>query len=260
MGASEHTGSDVGAIAHVRCYAELNDFLSEDRRGRPFPVHVSRGATLHSVLATLSVPSDQVDMVLVNGESAELAVPLAGGDRVSVYPVFESFDVTRIAKVHPRPLRKIRFVLDTHLGKLTSFLRMLGFDSLYRNDYRNEELLRLSVTESRTLLTRSRRLLQNEAVSRGYRVDSGDPRVQVAEVVGRFDLAGSALPFSRCLRCNGPLESVSKEEIIDRLLPETRLRCNEFRRCPHCDGIYWRGAHFARMQALVDDILARGSP
>ena len=64
------------------------------------------------------------------------------GDRVSVFPIFEALDITPVLEVRERPLRRTRFVLDTHLGRLATYLRLLGFDALYRNDAADDALAR----------------------------------------------------------------------------------------------------------------------
>ena len=74
-------------------------------------------------------PHTEVDLIIVNGDSADFKYPLQDGDRVAVYPVFESFDITLLTRLRDRPLRKTAFVLDVHLGKLARRLRMLGFDT-----------------------------------------------------------------------------------------------------------------------------------
>ena len=84
--------------------------------------------TVSAMLKAISVPTKEVDLVLVNGESVELSHVIKHDDRVSVCPAFESFDIVSLVKLRSRPLRKIRFVLDVHLGKLASHLRMLGFN------------------------------------------------------------------------------------------------------------------------------------
>ena len=86
---------------------------------------------------------------------------------MSVYPVFEALDVTPILRLRPRPLREPRFVLDVHLGRLARLLRLLGFDSLWRNDITDDELVAISVGEKRLLLTRDRGLLKRAKVTRG---------------------------------------------------------------------------------------------
>ena len=96
----------------------------------------------------------------VDGEPAPFTRRLHGGERVAVYPVFECFDVSGLAALRPHPLREPRFVLDVHLGRLASYLRLLGFDCLYRNDYDDDELIAISHREHRTVLTRDTGLLK----------------------------------------------------------------------------------------------------
>lgn len=150
-----------------------------------------------------------------------------------------------------------RAVLDNHLGRLAAYLRMLGFDTLYRNDYSDEELAALLAEDSRILLTRDRRLLMRKVVRYGYCLRSLDPLEQLREVIRRFDLLRRKRPFHRCLRCNHPLERVEKSAILDRLEPKTKVYYEEFVRCPACDQIYWQGSHFERMQAMVTEISAQ---
>ncbi len=74
------------------------------------------------------------------------------------------------------------------------------------------------------------------------------------EVLSRFNLFQSMTPFRRCLHCNGRLEPVAKEAIVDRLLPKTRQYYDEFSHCPACGRIYWKGSHHERMQHLIDRV------
>jgi hypothetical protein len=41
------------------------------------------------------------------------------------------------------PLAEVRFIIDIHLGKLATYLRLLGFDTLYHNDWEDEELAQI---------------------------------------------------------------------------------------------------------------------
>ena len=102
----------------IRFYAELNDFLPRRRRQVSFEHVLSEHASVKHVIETLGVPHTEVDLVLVNGESMDFAYRVQDGDRISVYPVFESFDISALGRVRPRPLRETRFVLDVHLGRL----------------------------------------------------------------------------------------------------------------------------------------------
>src|SRR5262249_54986575 len=164
----------------VRFYAELNDFLPLRSRQVWIEHVLDEHHSVKHVVETLGVPHTEVDLILVNGESVELAYRVQDGDRISVYPVFESLDISSLVRVRPRPLRESRFVLDVHLGKLAGYLRMLGFDTLYRNDYHDEELAEISQRESRILLTRDRGLLKRSAVSHGYLLREPNPPPHLA--------------------------------------------------------------------------------
>jgi uncharacterized protein with PIN domain len=169
--------------------------------------------------------------------------------------MFEAIDISPLVRVRPRPLRETRFILDVHLGRLAVYLRMLGFDAFYRNDYADEELARLSSQEGRILLTRDRGLLKRNLVTHGCCIRATNPRQQLVEVLRRFDLFASLDPFSRCLHCNGQLQKVDKEAVSDRLPPQTRMYYDEFRRCQNCDRVYWPGSHFQRMQQFIESVL-----
>jgi len=175
--------------------------------------------SVKDLIESFGVPHTEVDLVLVNSEPADFTCLVRDQDRVSVYPVFESLDISPVPRVRPAPLRELRFVLDVHLGRLAAYLRMAGFDALYRNDASDTELAGISASERRVLLTRDRYLLMRTEVNWGYWVRSTDPRQQVVEVLKRFDLAGSMRPFTRCMKCNGPLEATSVEPVLNRLPP-----------------------------------------
>ncbi len=244
--------------AILRFYGPLNDFLPPDQRHRDWPYPFQGRPTVKHALEALGVPHPEVELALVNGESVPFDYVLCDGDRASIYPPFTGLDIGELSGVRPPPLTEARFILDNHLGKLAAYLRMLGFDSLYRNDYDDEALAQLASEERRILLTRDRGLLMRSLVTHGYWLRSKDPRLQLREIVARFDLAGRARPFRHCLRCNGLLQPVSKDQVNDRLEPKTRLYYDDFFQCPDCRQVYWRGSHFERMQRFVAQVLEQG--
>ncbi len=242
--------------AYFRFYAELNDFLPPARRGIAFPHEFHGGPSVKDVIESLGVPHTEIDLVLADGESVDFSWILRDGARVSVYPVFESIDITPLARVRPTPLREVRFVLDGHLGRLARYLRMLGFDARWRNDAPDEEIARIAAAEHRIVLTRDAGLLKRRIVSHGYRVREVDPQRQLAEVVHRLDLFRSIVPFRRCLCCNELLETVRKEDVAGDLPLGVLERHDAFRRCPSCGRVYWAGSHHRRMERLISDLLA----
>jgi hypothetical protein len=142
-------------------------------------------------------------------------------------------------------------VLDTHLGKLAKHLRMLGFDSLYRNDYDDATLAELGSREKRILLTRDQGLLKRRVITRGYYVRETQPKGQLREILRRFDLYRAMQPFRRCLMCNGLLAVVGKERVAHRLEANTRRYFDHFWLCGDCGRIYWKGSHYRHMQVLL---------
>ncbi len=244
--------------ACFRFYAELNDFLPPDRRKVAFVRRFKDSGSIKDAIEALGVPHTEVDLIVVNGESVDFSYLVKDGDYISVYPVFESIDITPLVRLRPLPLRETRFVLDTHLGKLAKYLRILGFDALYRNDYQDRELADISSRNRRILLTRDRGLLKRRVVTHGYCVRKTDSWQQLVEVLRRFDLFEAIAPFQRCPRCNGLTEPVAKEIICDRLPPRTRQYYDQFRRCSECGQIYWKGSHYERMQQFVEGICQQG--
>jgi uncharacterized protein with PIN domain len=238
--------------AHFRFYGELDDLLSPRRRGQSLTHAFEFTASVKDAIEALGVPHTEVDLILVNGQPVVFSYLLRDGDRVSVYPVFRGLKLSPLTPLQPRSEGEMRFVLDTHLGKLAAYLRMLGFDSLYCNNYQDEELAHISANQHRTLLSRDRGLLKRSIVTQGYLVRETQPRQQLIEVVARFDLSASIAPFRRCLHCNTPLRPVAKELVNDRLLPDTKQHYDQFHVCPECGRVYWKGSHYQRMQALIE--------
>jgi len=241
--------------ASFRFYAELNDFLPPHRKQVIFSRAFYGQPTVKDTIEALGVPHTEVDLILVNCESVDFSCRIKDGDQVSIYPVFESIDIAAVLRVRPQPLREVRFVLDTHLGRLAGYLRMLGFDALYQNDFQDEELASLSSIGRRILLTKDRGLLKRGEVTHGYCVREIHPRRQLVEILRRFDLVDLIKPYERCIRCNGLVIPVDKEEIIDQLQSETRRYYDEYHRCQDCDRVYWRGSHYQRMQLFIAQIL-----
>jgi len=245
--------------ATFRFYEELNDFLPPQWRKVAFTVPCARGATTKHMIEALGVPHTEVELILVNGESVGFERMLADGDRVAVYPRFETLDVTPLLRLRDSPLREPRFIADAHLGGLARLLRMAGFDTLYDNGYHDAELVRIAQREGRIVLSRDIELLKRRDVDHGCYVHATDPDAQLREIVERLDLARLAKPFTRCLRCNAPLRPIEKAEVLDRLPENVRAHQVRFSYCDGCDRVYWQGSHWQAMRRRLDAGFAAGS-
>lgn len=238
----------------IRCYEELNDFLPEEKRKKRFVHHHTDRTSVKDLIESLGVPHTEIDLILVNGMSVEFDYLINDGDDISVYPVFESLDISDFQHLRPKPLRVPKFISDVHLGRLTRYLRMMGFDVFYRNDMDDEEIVKISLGEKRAILTKDRGILKRTEVIHGYWVRSTKVEEQTKEVIKRFDLKKEIKEFTRCIECNDILISVEKKEIIDELPAKVAKLQNEFYECPSCEKIYWKGTHYQRMLSLIQSL------
>ena len=235
--------------AYFHFHHELSDFFTEPHTALSVHYGFDGKPSVKDAIEALGVPHTEVDAIVVNGASVGFGYHLADGDAVSVYPA--SFDPglssTVALRGKPRPL----FVVDVNLGKLARLLRMLGFDAAYRNDFNDREVAQLAAGEGRIVLTRDRRLLRFKVIEHGYWLRSDDPNLQISEVVKRYALSPIIRPFKRCLVCNGVIEPVEKEKVIERLEPRTKIYYEDFYTCSGCGKIYWKGSHYEHMNETI---------
>ena len=243
-------------VAKFFFHPDFDPFLEKEYRRKSFDYAFDPGQSVKHLVEALGVPHTEIHHILINGKPVKFSYQVQDADFVDIFPYS--------APHHYPPMISSKesgevecnhcFVLDNHLGKLASYLRLMGFDCLYRNDYQDEELAQVSHDENRILLTRDQHLLMRNAVLRGYWVHSKIPRQQVQEVLDRFNLYDSIQPFRRCAKCNSVLAPVSKDKILNRLEPLTRRYFNEFRICPSCKQIYWKGSHYKKILTFIDEI------
>lgn len=241
-------------LCEFRFYEELNEFLPRERRKQCF-THAFRGTpAVKDRIEALGVPHTEVDLILVDGVSVSFAHKVRGGERIAVYPMFECFELADACRLRPRPLRDPRFVLDVHLGRLAGYLRLLGFDCLYRNDYGDEELLATSLSEHRILLSRDTGLLKRATLTHGAFLHATDPRRQLREVLDRFQLEARTAPFSRCARCNDSVVRLPAECIAMSVPAHIARQQWDFSHCVECDQVYWPGSHLARLRQRLAEV------
>ncbi len=225
-------------------HGKLNFFLPPKWRNRPIQYGFDGKVALKHILESIGVPHPEVGYARRGGnEAVDLAYHVHDTDFIDVFPY--NPHINRLKQ------ENIRFILDNNLGKLSDYLRLLGFDTLYDPEWEDKTIAEQADLHKRILLTRDRGLLKRKIIRLGYCVRSDRPRDQVGEVIEHFDLEQAIRPFRRCVRCNGLLRSVAKEQILDQLQPLTRLYYNEFMRCESCGQIYWKGSHYDHMQEFI---------
>ena len=229
---------------YLRFYEELNDLLPPDKRKHRFTYPFEDSIRVEKLLQHFKVPLDQVEIILVNGESVEFSHLLENGNTVSVYPVFESLDVGPLVRVRKKPLRQIcrnRFLTDIGLNRLSVYLRLFGFDTWVPSAAGLADIIRLAEKDRRILLTRSATLFKARSISRIHLVRQKKPRHQLTEILSRYDLYGCAVPFSRCPSCNRIVKI-----------------CNDWS-CSECGERNRSACRTKRMQLFVNRILSQES-
>jgi uncharacterized protein with PIN domain len=237
-----------------RFYEELNDFLPKENKKKRFTHNYIDKTSIKDVVESLGVPHTEVDLILVNGKSVGFDYLIKNSDDIAVYPVFESLDISGVQHLRPKPLRNPKFVADVHLGRLTKYLRMMGFDVFYRNNLKDNEIVNMSLKERRAILTKDRGILKRNEVTHGYWVRSIKVNEQAIEILKRFDLKNQINEFSRCIECNQLLKPVLKEKILDELPVKVVQSQDEFYRCPSCTKIFWKGAHYQKMLSFIQSV------
>jgi len=237
--------------ATFRFYEELNDFLPAGQRKVKFDYVFTGTPSVKDTIEAIGVPHTEIDLILVDGRSVGFDHRLRGGERVSVYPMFEGMDIGAVQRLRPAPLRDPRFVLDVHLGTLARYLRLLGFDALWRNDLGDDTIIELAAEQGRIILTRDRGILRHGRVTHGYWLRATDPLQQIAEVVRALDLGAYLRPRTRCMECNGELAPIRRREAARHVPLQVFLVYRDFTRCDACGRIYWPGSHQKRLDEVI---------
>ncbi len=250
--------TDVSAFrVRLKFHDDLTFFLRPKTRSEVIERNLGEKTSVKDVIESCGVPHPEVDLILVNREPADFSYPIVKDADIDLYPVQSECLVFEGKRLQVRSIK--RFVADGHLGTLARNLRLLGFDVAYDRQAQDRQLLNMMEREDRALLTRDRRLLMHAIVRHGYCPRSQNADDQTIEVIRRFRLFDSITPFTRCLRCNAPLQKVVKADVIEKLEPLTKIYYEEFRRCTGCGQIYWAGSHFSKLRRRLEKIRARCS-
>ena len=239
----------------LKFHGDLPFFLRSKTRRETVERVLWEKASVKDVIESCGVPHPEVDLILVDCQPIDFHYTFRADGDVDIYPV--GLLPTYFPKNRLQVSNSMEFVADGHLGKLARDLRLLGFDTAYDRDADDRQLLATMKESNRALLTRDRRLLMHAIVQHGYYLRSQNPINQTIEVLRRFDLFSAIAPFTRCLRCNAPLQKVKKTDVIQKLEPLTKIYYEQFRRCMGCGQIYWAGSHFSKLQKRLEEIHAQ---
>jgi uncharacterized protein len=144
------------------------------------------------------------------------------------------------------------FVIDSMLGKLAKWLRILGFDVRYEQ-LKNQEQIDAYRRQGFLLITRNRKW---SGQSRVFWLKANDPLEQLREVVLQVPVAPQEIRLlQRCIRCNDQLEEIAREDAFGHVPDYVFETHTSFRQCLACQRIYWSGSHPKRvMQRLQREL------
>jgi len=241
------------AQIRIHFYQALNDFIAPILRNIEIIHDLDRKASVKDVIESFNVPHTEIELILVNGIAVDFNYIVQDADTIQVYPALENPGVAPLLQIRPESTRPPVFVVDANLGRLARYLRLLGLDCLYRNNYDDNAIAKIASEQQRTVLTRDRSLLQRRIITHGYFVRADMPKIQTKEVLKRFHLYPLIKPLTRCTHCNGVLVETDKQKIEHRLKPLTKKHYNRFLICSDCNHIYWQGSHCERINHLIEE-------
>lgn len=145
-----------------------------------------------------------------------------------------------------------RFVVDSMLGKVAKWLRVLGFDARYERLTRQKQLDEYR-KEGFWLVTRNRRWYGQPKT---LWIEANDPKEQFRELVSQVPISPQEIRFlHRCILCNHLLYEIPREQVYGSVPDYVFENNTSFYQCPNCRRIYWSGSHPKRMRSRLREML-----
>ena len=152
-----------------------------------------------------------------------------------------------------------KFIVDSNVGKLAKWLRLMGYDTLFFNGGDDSQLVAIAQAEGRVILSRDTQIMKRRVITSGQLqailIQSDEPELQMHQVVDALGLDYQFKPFTICLECNQPLIERSKREMKDLVPPYVFRTQSQFMECPACHRIYWRGTHWQAMTRKLEKFM-----
>lgn len=152
----------------------------------------------------------------------------------------------------------MKFIVDHNVGKLTKWLRMIGYDTLFFTGDDDWQMIITALNEGRVILTRDTQIMKRGVIASGrlkaVLIESEEPKQQMRQVVEALDLDTRSRLFSLCLECNQPLEERTRQQVEGRVPPFVFQSQDRYVECPSCHRIYWKGTHWRAMTDRLEEL------
>jgi len=154
-------------------------------------------------------------------------------------------------------MKEIKFLTDAMYGRLTRFLRIFGYDTIYADDLEeyfnispvpDEKLAEFAIESNRIIITRDyefhKKYRDQSIFLEGEGVYNYLHQLKIKlQLNYNFEMQ-----TARCSVCNSELEHVKdKNLIINDVKPETFKYIEEFYQCTKCKKVYWKGTHIEKI-------------
>ncbi len=234
---------------------DAKKIIKQSKQKIVFDYPITRRASIKDIIEALGVPHTEVGEIKNGQKKIDFKYIVSSKAKISVFP--HEIPLNPNNYLFEEPIEEYKFITDVNVGKLTKYIRLLGFDCAYHWTWDDDKIADIAYSEKRILLTKDVQLLKRKKVLWGKLVKSSNPIEQLQEIVTFFGLKiakDTNKILSRCLICNEKLLEVSKQEVIHRLAPKTKKYFNKFSLCPKCNKIYWAGSHVDKMKNILNSL------
>lgn len=149
-----------------------------------------------------------------------------------------------------------KFVIDTNVGRLARWLRMMGYDAVLFQELDDGLMVKLALAQGRIIITKDSEFMKRRAVTsrrvKALLVTGDDPELQMRKVISELNLNTHFKPFSRCLECNTVLLPRNRAGIENEVPPRVFERQEQYMECPGCRRLFWQGTHWEDMRRKLE--------
>lgn len=145
----------------------------------------------------------------------------------------------------------MKFVIDTNVGRLARWLRMMGYDAVLFHELDDGLMVKLALMQGRIIITKDSEFMKRRAITshrvKAVLVSGDDPDSQMQKVISELKLNTHFKPFSRCLECNAVLLPRDRDGIEGEVPPRVYEKQEQYMECPTCHRLFWQGTHWEDM-------------
>ncbi|MFB5620074.1 MAG: Mut7-C RNAse domain-containing protein [Nitrosopumilus sp.] len=150
------------------------------------------------------------------------------------------------------------FLVDAMLGNVARKLQLIGFDSEYKSNIDDLQLIEKAKREQRVIISKDRELII-KAKKQGIisvHITKENEVEQFLEILEQIPLELDAVSGdrARCTKCNSSTSQIDKSKISGKIPQKVSEFNDKFWKCDNCDQIYWEGTHIKKIQEFLERV------